>query len=118
MPHDQHVSIHSLPLHFGQTINASQVNAAEHVRQVLGGRCGLFRVMPSDQRVSIHTLPLHFGRILTSQSHRDMPRILDALASYQTDLSGFISHRGSLSEFNDIMARMRAGQVIHAVLQP
>jgi len=73
-------------------INASRENAAERVKEVLGGladvtidgtgnpkvietaydlarlrggRCVLFGVMPHNQRVSIHTLPLHFGRILT-----------------------------------------------------
>jgi S-(hydroxymethyl)glutathione dehydrogenase/alcohol dehydrogenase len=73
-------------------INASRENAAERVKEILGGladvtidgtgnpkvietaydlakfrggRCVLFGVMPSDQRVSIHTLPLHFGRVLT-----------------------------------------------------
>lgn len=73
-------------------INASRENAADRVKEILGGladvtidgtgnpkvietayelaklrggRCVLFGVMPSDQRVSIHTLPLHFGRILT-----------------------------------------------------
>jgi S-(hydroxymethyl)glutathione dehydrogenase/alcohol dehydrogenase len=73
-------------------INASRENAAERVKEILGGladstidgtgnpkvietaydlaklrggRCVLFGVMPQDQRVSIHTLPLHFGRILT-----------------------------------------------------
>jgi S-(hydroxymethyl)glutathione dehydrogenase/alcohol dehydrogenase len=73
-------------------INASRENAAERVKEILGGladvtidgtgnpkvietaydlaklrggRCVLFGVMPHDQRVSIHTLPLHFGRILT-----------------------------------------------------
>ena len=73
-------------------INASHENAADRVKEILGGladvtidgtgnpkviesaydltklrggRCVLFGVMPSDQRVSIHTLPLHFGRVLT-----------------------------------------------------
>ena len=73
-------------------INAPRENAAERVREILGGladvtidgtgnpkvietaydlaklrggRCVLFGVMPNDQRVSIHTLPLHFGRVLT-----------------------------------------------------
>ena len=72
-------------------INASRENAAERVKEILGGladvtidgtgspkvietaydlaklrggRCVLFGVMPNDQRVSIHTLPLHFGRTL------------------------------------------------------
>ncbi|MFM6172289.1 MAG: zinc-binding dehydrogenase, partial [Sphaerospermopsis kisseleviana] len=73
-------------------INASRENAADRVKEILGGladvtidgtgnpkvietaydlaklrggRCVLFGVMPSEQRVSIHTLPLHFGRTLT-----------------------------------------------------
>ena len=73
-------------------INAPRENAAERVKEILGGladvtidgtgnpkvietaydlaklrggRCVLFGVMPSDQRISIHTLPLHFGRTLT-----------------------------------------------------
>jgi S-(hydroxymethyl)glutathione dehydrogenase/alcohol dehydrogenase len=73
-------------------INASRENAAERVKEILGGladvtidgtgnpnvietaydlaklrggRCVLFGVMPHDQRVCIHTLPLHFGRIFT-----------------------------------------------------
>jgi len=73
-------------------ISASRENAAERVKEILGGladvtidgtggpkvietaydlaklrggRCVLFGVMPSDQLVSIHTLPLHFGRTLT-----------------------------------------------------
>jgi S-(hydroxymethyl)glutathione dehydrogenase/alcohol dehydrogenase len=100
------------------------IETAYDLAKLRGGRCVLFGVMPSDQRVSIHTLPLHFGRILTgseggqSQPHEDIPRILDALGSHQIDSSGFVSHRGSLSEVNEIMARMRAGEVIHAVLHP
>jgi len=82
------------PAEYGLThqINASRENAAERVKEILGGladvtidgtgnpkvietaydvaklrcgRCVLFGVMPHNQRVSIHTLPLHFGRILT-----------------------------------------------------
>lgn len=100
------------------------VGAAYDPASLRGGRCVLFGVMPSDQRVIIHTLPLHFGRILTGseggqgQPHQDIPRLLDALGSHQIDSAGFVSHPGSLSEANDIMTRMRAGEVIHAVLQP
>jgi len=73
-------------------LNASRENAAERVKEILGGpadvtidgtgnpkvietaydlaklrggRCVLFGVMSHDQRVNIHTLPLHFGRVLT-----------------------------------------------------
>jgi S-(hydroxymethyl)glutathione dehydrogenase/alcohol dehydrogenase len=87
-----------------------------------GGRCVLFGVMPHDQRVSIHTLPLHFGRILTGseggQSHpaEDIPRILGELASTDVDCSGFVSHRGKLAELERLMAGMRAGEVVHAVV--
>ena len=129
-------------------INASRENAAEGVKEILGGladvtidgtgspkvietaydlaklrggRCVLFGVMPYDQRVSIHTLPLHFGRILTgseggqSRPAEDIPRILSRLADADIDCSGFISHRGQLSELDQIMAKMRSGEVIHAV---
>ncbi|MFM8887652.1 MAG: zinc-binding dehydrogenase [Chthoniobacterales bacterium] len=82
-------------------INASRENAADRVKEILGGladvtidgtgnpkvietaydlaklrggRCVLFGVMPSDQRVSIQTLPLHFGRTLTgSESGQSQP---------------------------------------------
>ena len=84
-------------------INASRENAADRVKEILGGladvtidgtgnpkvietaydlaklrggRCVLFGVMPSDQRVSIHTLPLHFGRTLTgSEGGQSRPEI-------------------------------------------
>jgi len=131
-------------------INASRENAAERVKEILGGladvtidgtgsprviettydlaklrggRCILFGVMPSDQRVSIHTLPLHFGRVLTgseggqSRPHEDIPRILAQLAAAQTDWRGFISHRESPIALNDVMRRMRSGEVIHALLR-
>ena len=133
------------------TINASRENAAERVREILGGladvtidgtgnpkvietaydlaklrggRCVLFGVMPSDQRVSIHTLPLHFGRTLTgseggqSQPEKDIPEILRALAEQKIDLRGCISHCGPLHKLNTITARMRVGEVIHAILCP
>jgi S-(hydroxymethyl)glutathione dehydrogenase / alcohol dehydrogenase len=87
-----------------------------------GGRCVLFGVMPHDQRVSIHTLPLHFGRTITgseggqSLPHKDIPRILTQLSATQTDWRGFISHRESPIALNDVMRRMRSGEVIHALL--
>jgi S-(hydroxymethyl)glutathione dehydrogenase/alcohol dehydrogenase len=86
-----------------------------------GGRCVLFGVMPSDQRVSIHTLPLHFGRTLTgseggqSQPDKDIPAILGALAAQKIDWRGFISHRSSLAGLDQIISKMRSGEVIHAV---
>ena len=133
------------------TVNASCENAAERVKEILGGladvtidgtgspkvietaydlanlrggRCVLFGVMPQDQRVSIHTLPLHFGRTLTgseggqSQPEKDIPEILRALAEQKIDLRGCVSHCGPLHKVNTITARMRSGEVIHAILCP
>jgi len=133
------------------TVNASRENAAERVKEILGGladvtidgtgnpkvietaydlaklrggRCVLFGVMPSDKRVCIHTLPLHFGRVLTgseggqSQPEKDIPEILRALAEQKINLRGCISHCGSLHKVNTITARMRSGEVIHAILCP
>ena len=79
--------------------------------------------MPHGQRVSIHPLPVHFGRILTgseggqSQPAEDTPRILAQLASHRIDGSGFISHRGSLTYLEEIVGRMRSGEVIHAAMR-
>jgi S-(hydroxymethyl)glutathione dehydrogenase/alcohol dehydrogenase len=98
------------------------IETAYDLAKLRGGRCVLFGVMPHDQRVSIHTLPLHFGRILTgseggqSQPHEDIPRILAQLAAARTDWRGFITHRGSLGEVNDLMGKMRSGEVVHALI--
>jgi len=130
-------------------INASRENAAERLKEILGGladvtidgpgnprvietaydlaklrsgRCVLFGVMPSDQRVSIHTLPLHLGRILTgseggqSQPERDIPDILQVLASHKLNVAGFVTDRGALDDLTGIMERMRRGEVIHALV--
>lgn len=99
------------------------IETAYDLARLRGGRCVLFGVMPHDQRVSIHTLPLHFGRTLAgseggqSQPQQDIPRILAQLAASGTDWRGFITHRGPLGEVNDLMARMRSGEVIHALLE-
>lgn len=76
------------------SINSTQTDFADEVRQILGGpadvvidgtgnpqvlekaytltadagRCIIFGVMPSDKKLSINTLPLHFGKVL-SGSH-------------------------------------------------
>jgi S-(hydroxymethyl)glutathione dehydrogenase/alcohol dehydrogenase len=89
-----------------------------------GGRCVLFGVMPHDQRVSIHTLPLHFGRTLTgseggqSRPAEDIPSILQLVAEGRFDAEAFISHRTPLADVNEVIAAMRRGEVIHAVVQP
>jgi S-(hydroxymethyl)glutathione dehydrogenase/alcohol dehydrogenase len=86
------------------------------------GRCILFGVMPHDQRVSLQTLPLHFGKMLTgseggrSQPHIDIPRIVRMIQNGLFDPRSFISHRTRLEEINDTIAKMRSGEVIHAII--
>ncbi len=106
------------------TGNPKVIETAYDLAKLRGGRCVLFGVMPHNQRVSIHTLPLHFGRILTGseggQSHpdRDIPEILCKVAASGLDLSGFVSHRTSLSALPGVMQGMRDGEVIHAIIAP
>ncbi len=86
------------------------------------GRCVLFGVMPHDKSVTIHTLPLHFGKTLTgsegggSQPHIDIPRIVRMIQGGRFDPMGFVSHRFPLDQINDAIARMKAGEVIHAMI--
>ena len=86
------------------------------------GRCILFGVMGQDKRVSIHTLPLHFGKVLTgsegggSKPHIDIPRQVRMIQEGRFNPRGFISHRTQLEEINETIAKMRAGEVIHALI--
>jgi len=86
------------------------------------GRCVLFGVMPHDQKVSIHTLPLHHGKILTgsegggSMPHLDIPRYVRMIEQGIIDPKGFISHRTKLEQVNETMLKMKAGEVIHAIM--
>lgn len=106
------------------TGNPKVIETAYDLAKLRGGRCILFGVMPIDQRVSIHTLPLHFGRILTgseggqSRPDKDIHKILRVLAESNIDWRGFISHRGSLADLDQIIGQMRSGEVIHAVAKP
>lgn len=87
------------------------------------GRCVLFGVMPSEKRVNIHTLPLHHGKILTgveggqSQPHLDIPRYLRMIEAGLFDTKDFVSHRGQLEDVNDLIGKMRNGEVLHAVMR-
>lgn len=98
------------------------IETAYDLARMRGGRCVLFGVLPHDKKISINTLPLHFGRTFTgseggqSRPHEDIPRILGQLAAAGTDWRGFITHRGALGEVNDLMAKMRSGEVVHAVI--
>ncbi|MFM6173529.1 MAG: zinc-binding dehydrogenase [Sphaerospermopsis kisseleviana] len=106
------------------TGNPAVIESAYELTRLRGGRCVLFGVLPHDKKISIQTLALHFGRTLTgseggqSRPHEDIPKILGQIAAGAFDPSDFINRRGSLSEVGDVMADMRKGDVIHAVLQP
>ncbi len=86
------------------------------------GRCVIFGVMAHDRRMSLNTLPLHFGKRFTgshggdSQPASDIPRYLRMMNAGRLAAGGFISHRYSLSQVNEGIAKMRAGEVIHAVI--
>lgn len=86
------------------------------------GRCVLFGVMPHDKTVTLHTLPLHFGKIITgseggaSKPHLDIPRQVRMMQAGLFDPKGFISHRVRLDEVNEAIAKMRSGEVIHALI--
>lgn len=87
------------------------------------GRCVLFGVMPHDKQVSLHTLPLHFGRVLTGSEgggsipQDDIPRLVRMIQDGRFDPMGFISHRIGLDEVNEGIAKMRAGEVIHCLIE-
>ncbi len=87
------------------------------------GRCILFGVMPHWKQMPLNTLPLHFGKVLTgsegggSSPAVDIPRYLRMKDDGVFDPSGFISHRGGLDEINELIGKMRSGDVIHAVIQ-
>lgn len=86
------------------------------------GRCVLFGVMRHDKKVELHTLPLHHGKILTgsegggSRPHLDIPRIVRMIQAQRFDPLAFITHRTKLEEINETIAKMRSGEVVHALI--
>lgn len=79
-------------------------------------------VMAHDKKISLNTLPLHLGKILRG-SHggeslpaEDIPRYLRMMRDGRFDPKGFVSHRISLAEVNDGIAKMRSGEVIHCII--
>ena len=78
--------------------------------------------MPHDRRVSIHTIALHHGKVLTgveggqSKPHLDIPRYLRMIEAGRFNPADFVSHRGRLEDVNDMIAKMRSGEVIHAMI--
>jgi S-(hydroxymethyl)glutathione dehydrogenase/alcohol dehydrogenase len=87
------------------------------------GRCIIFGVMPHDRKLSFNTLPLHFGKVLrgshggASQPADDIPRYLRMIRAGRFDTKNFVSHRVSLDQVNEGIAKMRAGEVIHCMIQ-
>ena len=86
------------------------------------GRCIGVGVMPHDRKLSLNTLPLHLGKTLKgshggdSQPAEDIPRIVRMIKGGAFDPAAFVSHRVGLSDINDAIAKMRSGEVIHAMI--
>lgn len=79
-------------------------------------------VMAHDRKISLNTLPLHLGKVLRG-SHggeslpaEDIPRYLRMMRDGRFDPRGFVSHRISLAEVNEGIAKMRSGEVIHCII--
>ena len=87
------------------------------------GRLVLIGVMRHDQQFSLNTLPLHFGKVLTgseggaSVPHVDIPRYLRMIQDGRFDPRGFITHRCTLTNINEAIATMRAGESIHTMIR-
>jgi S-(hydroxymethyl)glutathione dehydrogenase/alcohol dehydrogenase len=98
------------------------LEAAYELTRPDGGRCIGVGVMSHDRKASFHTLPLHLGRILTgshgggSRPADDIPRYLRLIQAGRFDPRDMISHRVPLSDINQAIAQMRAGDVIHAIV--
>lgn len=79
-------------------------------------------VMAHDRKISLNTLPLHLGKVLRgshggeSRPADDIPRYLRMLRDGRFDPRGFVSHRISLAEVNEGIAKMRSGEVIHCLI--
>ncbi len=86
------------------------------------GRCVIFGVMAHDQQIAINTLPLHFGKVLTgshggsSMPAEDIPRFVRMIRGGRFNPSDFVTHRLPLEDINGAIARMRSGEIIHAMV--
>lgn len=86
------------------------------------GRCVGVGVMHHEQSLSLNTLPLHMGKVLCgshggdSRPAEDIPRYLRMIRDGRFDPRGFVSHRFPFEQINEGIARMRAGEVIHAMV--
>lgn len=86
------------------------------------GRCIGVGVMHHEQRLAFNTLPLHLGKVLRgshggdSRPADDIPRYLRMIRDGRFNPSGFVSHRFPFEQINDAIARMRQGEVVHAMI--
>ena len=82
----------------------------------------LIGVMPHTKAMTLNTLPLHFGKVLTGSEGGgslpavDIPRYVRMMRNGVFDPSGFITHRGRLDDVNELIGKMREGEVVHAVI--
>ncbi|NBX33388.1 MAG: hypothetical protein EBR07_11795, partial [Planctomycetes bacterium] len=51
-----------------------------------------------------------------SRPEKDIPEILRVLAEKKIDCRGFVSHRAGADDLSVIIAKMRSGEVIHAIV--
>ncbi|MBE7500818.1 MAG: zinc-binding dehydrogenase [Verrucomicrobiales bacterium] len=87
------------------------------------GRCIGVGVMSHERTLSLNTLPLHLGKVLTgshggdSRPAEDIPRYVRMMRGGRFDPRGMVSHRVPLEQVNEAIAAMRAGEVVHALIQ-
>jgi Zn-dependent alcohol dehydrogenase len=68
-------------------------------------------------KTSIYTLPLHFGKVLTgskggnSEPEIDIPYLLNLLHEKKLDFSDFPTHVYPLTQINEAIGKLKAGQV-------
>jgi len=80
-------------------------------------------VMPQERKLALNTLQLHMGKTLRgshggeSQPAEDIPRILRLQKAGKFEASGFVSHRTSLEQINEAIAKMRSGESIHTIIK-
>ncbi|MBX3746320.1 MAG: zinc-binding dehydrogenase [Verrucomicrobiae bacterium] len=101
-----------------------QPSVLEQAMGLLGprGRCVGVGVMAHDRRMTLNTLPLHFGQRLTgshggdSQPAEDIPRYLRMMRGGRFDPRAMVTDRGPIGEVNELIGRMRAGEVVHGLI--
>jgi len=101
-----------LPEIIGQALNVTRPQ----------GRVVIYGVMPHQKQLTLNTLQLHFGKVLTgseggsSQPHLEIPRYIRMIEDGAFDPKTMVSHRGNLEDVDDLIGKMRSGEVIHAIL--